>query len=155
MIIRLGIPSDANAIAALIQSFQRMLTIDATGAGAEEYLASVSEEAETRYLNSPRYAYLVAENKVGIVGFIALRDNGHVFHMFVHSLRQHEGIAGALWHQAREAALQSGNPGAFTVNSSMIAVPVYRSFGFVTEGSPVQTHGIAFQPMRLKLRDDA
>jgi GNAT superfamily N-acetyltransferase len=155
MIIRLGSLTDANALAALIQSFQPALTIDPTGAGAEEYLASVSEEAEARYLSSPRYAYLVAEDEGAIIGFIALRDNGHVYHMFVHSARQHEGIARALWNQAREAALLSGNPGAFTVNSSMVAVPVYRSFGFVPDGAAVQTHGIAFQPMHLKLRNDA
>ena len=96
MIIRLGSPTDANALAALIQSFQPVLTT-----------------------------------------------------------RHREGIARTLWHRAREAALQSGNPGEFTVNSSMVAVPVYRSFGFVQDGAVVLTHGMAFQAMRLKVRDDA
>ena len=61
MHIRPGNPGDANAVASLIASFQPILTLEPSGAGAEQYLASVSEDAERQYLESPRYAYLVAE----------------------------------------------------------------------------------------------
>ena len=61
MHIRPGNPGDANAVASLIASFQSILTLEPSGAGAEQYLASVSEDAERQYLESPRYAYLVAE----------------------------------------------------------------------------------------------
>ena len=155
MNIRPGSPTDANRIASLIQSFQPMLTLDPTGAGAEEFLASVSGEAEARYLSSPRYMYLVAEENGALVGFIALRDNCHLFHLFVDLDRQRQGIARELWSQARDRALHSGNPGEFTVNSSLIAVPVYESFGFRPVGPVAKTHGIAFLPMCLKLRDVA
>lgn len=132
-----------------------MLTLDPTGAGAEEFLASVSGEAEARYLSSLRYMYLVAEEDGALVGFIALRDNCHLFHLFVDLDRQRQGIARELWSRARDRALHSGNPGEFTVNSSLIAVPVYESFGFRAVGPVVKTHGIAFLPMCLKLRDVA
>ena len=46
MEFRAGSPSDADAIAGLIASFQSELTDDPSGAGAEEYLASVSVRAE-------------------------------------------------------------------------------------------------------------
>ena len=46
MEIRYGSPSDAEAIARLIASFQSELTDDPSGAGAEAYLASVSVKAE-------------------------------------------------------------------------------------------------------------
>ena len=52
------------------------------------------------------------------------------------------------------AALQAGNPGKFTVNSSLNAVPVYQRFGFVANGPVVQKHGIAFQPMLLQLGEN-
>ena len=52
MEFRTGSPADAEAIAALIASFQSELTDDPSGAGAEEYLASVSVEAERGYLAS-------------------------------------------------------------------------------------------------------
>jgi hypothetical protein len=61
MRIRPGNFGDANAVASLIASFQPILTLEPSGAGAEHYLASVSEDAERQYLESPRYAYLVAE----------------------------------------------------------------------------------------------
>ena len=60
MEIRSGSPSDAEAIARLIASFQSELTDDPSGAGAEAYLASVSARAEREYLTSPRYRYLLA-----------------------------------------------------------------------------------------------
>jgi len=152
---RLGTPSDARSIASLIREFQPMLTLDPTGAGADQYLSSVSEEAEAEYLSSPRYLYLVAEEHDKLIGFIALRDNAHLFHLFVEPRFQRQGVARALWNQAHQAALQSGNLGEFTVNSSMMAIPVYERFGFVAAGEPVMTHGIAFLPMRLRMRNAA
>lgn len=53
MKFRPGKPCDAEAIAALVASFQGEITDNPGGAGAEEYLASVSIQAERRYLESP------------------------------------------------------------------------------------------------------
>ena len=61
MKLRPGTTSDANAIAELIGSFQSELTDHPNGAGAEQFLASVSSEAERSYLESERYSYIVAE----------------------------------------------------------------------------------------------
>lgn len=155
MHIRPGTPADAKAVASLIASFQPSLTLDPSGAGAEQYLASVSEEAERQYLESPRYAYLVAERDGQVVGFVAMRDNKHLFHLFVDSANQRAGIARALWEQARQLCQRAGPVAEFTVNSSLNAVPVYRSFGFVPAGAVTQMHGIAFLPMRLTQRDGA
>lgn len=155
MHIRPGTPDDAKAVASLIASFQSILTLEPSGAGAEQYLASVSESAERQYLESPRYAYLVAELEGQMAGFIAMRDNKHLFHLFVASARHHTGIARTLWEQARQLSLRKGPLAEFTVNSSLNAVPVYRSFGFVPAGEVVQAHGIAFLPMRLTLQNAA
>jgi GNAT superfamily N-acetyltransferase len=152
MKLRAGVPSDAPRIAALIASFQERLTIDHSGAGAEEYVASVSEEAERRYLESDRYAYLVAEEGDALVGAIAIRDGGHVFHLFVAAGHHGRGLARRLWQEARADAVRRGNRGPFTVNASLNAVPVYRTFGFVPTGPVVTAHGIAFLPMRLSPR---
>ena len=46
MDIRVGSPSDAEAVAGLIACFQSELTDDPSGTGAEHYLASVSVQAE-------------------------------------------------------------------------------------------------------------
>jgi GNAT superfamily N-acetyltransferase len=153
MHIRPGTPGDANAVASLIASFQPILTLEPSGAGAEQYLASVSEDAERGYLDSPRYVYLVAELEGRMAGFIAMRDRRHLFHLFVAAASQRTGIARALWEQARQVSLRAGPIAEFTVNSSLNAVPVYCSFGFVPTGEVTQEHGIAFLPMHLTLQN--
>ena len=80
MEFRAGSPPDADAIAGLIARFQSELTDDPSGAGAEEYLASVSVRAEREYLASARYRYLLAYSGSQLVGFIAIRDGSHLFH---------------------------------------------------------------------------
>lgn len=148
--IRDATPDDAPAIAALIASYADDLVIDP--AQAAPYLASVSEAAERGYLASPRYRYLVAEAGGGagagaLAGFIAMRDATHLFHLFVARDRQRRGLARALWSRVLEGAPADSAARGWTVNSSLAAVPVYRSFGFVETGPVTRVHGIAFVPM--------
>jgi len=148
MEIRSGSPSDAEAIARLIASFQSELTDDPSGAGAEEYLASVSVRAEREYLASARYQYFLAYSRSQLVGFIAIRDSSHLFHLFVERAHQRQGIARLLWERALRKLCAPSSEGAFTVNSSLSAVPVYQAFGFAPTGSIQSAHGISFLPMR-------
>jgi GNAT superfamily N-acetyltransferase len=147
--LRAGVATDAEAIARLVASFQREITNHPDGVGAEEYLASVSEQSERGYLESSRYAFLMAEDGNSLVGFIALRDVTHVFHMFVARENQRKGVARLLWNEARSQALLRSSASTFTVNSSLNAVPVYRAFGFKASGAVRSVHGIAFLPMQL------
>jgi GNAT superfamily N-acetyltransferase len=148
MKIRSGSPSDAEAIARLIASFQSELTDDPSGAGAEAYLASVSVEAERQYLASARYRYLLAYAGSQLAGFIAIRDGSHLFHLFVERAHQRQGLARLLWEQALHELGAPRSQGAFTVNSSLSAVLVYRALGFVPAGSTKSVHGISFLPMQ-------
>jgi GNAT superfamily N-acetyltransferase len=145
---RTASPADAEAIADLIASFQSELTDDPSGAGAEEYLASVSVQAEREYLASERYRYLLAYSESQLAGFIAIRDGSHLFHLFVARSHQRQGIARRLWERARRQLCAPNSNGGFTVNSSLSAVPVYEAFGFVPTGSIQRMHGISFLPMR-------
>ena len=148
MEIRAGSPADAEAITDLINSFQSELTDNPSGAGAEEYLASVSVQAEREYLASERYRYLLAYSDYQLAGFIAIRDGSHLFHLFVERSHQRQGIARRLWERALCALCAPNSDGGFTVNSSLSAVPVYQAFGFVPAGSIQSAHGISFLPMR-------
>jgi len=148
MEFRAGSPADAEAIAGLIASFQSDLTDDPSGAGAEEYLASVSVEAEREYLASERYQYLLAYSNSRLAGFIAIRDGSHLFHLFVERSHQRQGIARRLWKRAFEESCAPSSDGCFTVNSSLSAVPVYQAFGFTPAGSIRRMHGISFLPMK-------
>ena len=151
MNLRRGTVVDAGPIAELIASFQSELTLDPSGVGAEQYLASVSENAERQYLESPKDSFIVAEESGTLAGLIAIRDNVHLFHLFVARPFHRHGLARRLWHEAREEALHRGNPGEFTVNSSLNAVAVYKSFGFMPSAPVTTEHGISFLPMRLSL----
>ena len=148
MEFRAGSPSDAEAITDLIASFQSELTDDPSGAGAEEFLASVSLQAECDYLASDRYRYLLAYSDSQLAGFIAIRDGSHLFHLFVERSYQRQGVARRLWEQALEKLCAPGSDGGFTVNSSLSAVRVYQAFGFVPAGPIQSKHGISFLPMQ-------
>lgn len=151
MEIRTGLPSDAEAIAQLITSFQSELTDDPSGAGAEEFLATVSLEAERGYLASERYRYLLAHSDSQLAGFIAIRDGSHLFHLFVARAHQRQGIARLLWERALRELCAPSSEGALTVNSSLSAVPVYRAFGFAPAGSLQRVHGVSFLPMKRRM----
>ena len=148
MKFRAGSPADAEAIATLIASFQSELTDDPSAAGAEEYLASVSIQAERGYLASERYRYVLAYKDSQLAGFIAIRDGSHLFHLFVERSYQRQGIARRLWERALKELCVPNSDGGFTVNSSLSAVPVYQAFGFVPSGSIQSMRGISFLPMR-------
>lgn len=148
MEFRKGSPTDAEAIADLIASFQSELTDDPSGAGAEEFLGSVSLLAEREYLASERYRYLLAYSDSQLTGFIAIRDGCHLFHLFVERSHQRQGVARQLWERALRELCSAGTDGSYTVNSSLSAVPVYQAFGFVPAGSIQSKHGISFLPMR-------
>jgi GNAT superfamily N-acetyltransferase len=113
MEFRAGSPADAEAIAGLIASFQSELTDDPSGAGAEQYFASVSVQAEREYLASERYQYLLAYSDSQLTGFIAIRDGSHLFHLFVERSRQRQGIARRLWERALLELCTPGSDGGF------------------------------------------
>lgn len=141
--------ADAPAISALIRELSKPFLVSPSGESAEPFFAAISEPAIQRYVSAGNFDYFVAKQEGLLAGVIALRDNSHLFHLFVAEPFQGQGLGGQLWHMVKAKAIQSGNPGKFTVNSSLNALPVYEKFGFVASGPIVQTHGVAFQPMQL------
>lgn len=152
MNIRPATIADAEAISALIVELSAPFYTSATRAGAEPFLASVSADSQRRNLSAPNFSYYVAESSGELVGVVALRDKSHLFHLFVAPQFQRAGLATRLWRIVKAEALAAGNPGQFTVNSSLNAVPVYERFGFVRKGDVQYMHGISFQPMHLDER---
>jgi GNAT superfamily N-acetyltransferase len=148
MDIRIGSPSDAEAVAGLIACFQSELTDDPSGTGAERFLASVSVQAEREYLASARYRYLLAFSGSEFAGFIAIRDGSHLFHLFVDRAHQRQGLGRRLWQRALEELCTPNSEGFFTVNATLLAIPVYRRFGFAPVGARQSVDGISFLPMR-------
>lgn len=146
---------DAQAISALILALSDPFFDSPERTGAEPFLASIGVQAVRGYLCADNFRYHVARTPSAIAGFIAVRDNTHLFHLFVSPAFQGQGLARRLWDRARSAAEQAGNPGVFTVNASLNAVPVYQAFGFACQGAVQSKHGISFQPMRWGLAEHA
>jgi GNAT superfamily N-acetyltransferase len=146
---------DAPRISALIHELSKPFLVSPSGEGAEPFFAAISESAIQGYVSASNFEYFVAESQSLLAGVVALRDNSHLFHLFVAEPFQGHGLGSKLWHMVKARAIQSGNPGRFTVNSSLNALPVYERFGFVASGAVVQTHGVKFQPMQLSQAHNA
>ena len=149
--VRSADAEDASAISALILSLQPYLTIEPDGSGAEEFLVSLSPDIIRRNLQDEKYCYQLAFDGEALAGVVAVRDNTHLFSLYVGSPWHGQGLGKRLWEVARDAALARGNPGSFTVNSSTFAEAMYRHLGFAATGPLAEMHGIRFIPMRLDL----
>lgn len=151
MNIRPAVAADAAKISSLIHLRSHLLTVSPTGEGAEEFFASIRAEAVSSNINSQQFTYVVAEENNRLVGVAAIRDNCHLFNLFVDYSFQGQGLGRRLWACVRDKALQCGNQGEFTVNASPNALPIYRHMGFVETGEKREHHGVAFVPMKLEL----
>ena len=149
MDIRPLVNSDIPAVTALFQMLARAYIVHESPAeGAANFLAE-NNEMGIRGFIARGHAYHVALVDGVVVGFVAVRDNSHLFHLFVADSHQRRGIARRLWHVAHADAIARGGDGAFTVNASNYAVPVYESFGFVRVGPTQFAKGLYYNPMRL------
>lgn len=121
---------------------------ESTPEGAATFLRENDEAAIRRYTEIG-HVYHVAEADGKIAGFIGVRDCSHLFHMFVGVKWQGKGVARKLWEVARAKAIESGGSGAFTVNSSNFALPVYEAMGFVRTAPMQCVKGLYFTPMQI------
>lgn len=88
-----------------------------------------------------------------LVGVAAMRDDCHLFRLFVSTRLQRRGIAGQLWQRTRRDAVRRAGTRRFTLNASVAAVPVYQRFGFVPSGPlMIGPSGLVTQPMHLDRR---
>ena len=152
MDIRPATSRDAQEISTLIQGLAGCFTLHPDGEGAEAFLQTVSREGIDDLINAPSFRYLAGYIEGELAGVVAMRDNKHLFHLFVSPRFHRLGLAKKFWDHARDEALRAGNPGTFTVNSTPCAVPVYTAFGFEVVGPRVETQGIAFVPMALSVQ---
>ena len=125
--LRPALVADAPAIVALIDDLMPFLTLHPDGAGAEKFIAHCRLPAIENYLSQEKYQYQIAhlggELDSRLAGVVAMRDNTHLFHLFVPRALHRRGIALQLWQAARGASIARGKTTGFTVNSSVYALP--------------------------------
>lgn len=143
---------DVKAISELMTGLtQKYIAGDCSAEGIDHLLQLVSPSAiEARMQSS--YEYHVAEEDNGLAGVIAMRDHTHLYQLFVAESWHHHGVARRLWEFVLKRGLSHGNPGEFTVNSSMHARPVYERFGFVPTCGQKEDAGVVYQPMKFSLK---
>jgi GNAT superfamily N-acetyltransferase len=146
---------DIPAVSALLRELAHEYIVhESPPEGAANFLAENSEIGVRGFL-ARGHVYHVAVVDGVLAGFVAVRDNSHLFHLFVGKRWHRRGIARRLWDVARKAAIEQGGDGSFTVNSSNYAVPVYEAFGFVRVGPTQCAKGLYYNPMRLPALDEA
>ncbi len=126
------------------------IAIDFDHEGARNLLASMEPTAIEGYLGylTSGFRYHIAEEDGIILGVVGIRENKHLYHLFVPETQQKQGLSTELWRVAREACIAAGNPGEFTVNSSRLGLP-YAKLGFVQVGDPENRGGVIATPMKL------
>jgi GNAT superfamily N-acetyltransferase len=147
--IRPAQADDALAISQLLQGLAHHFLLDPTQAATSPFMQTVSPAAIAGYISSDFFDYCVGEVQGQLAGAVAVRDGKHLFHLFVDTPYQRQGLAARLWAHAQQRAWAKGNSQGFTVNSTPFAVPAYQRLGFVATGPEVQTRGVAYVPMRL------
>ena len=153
MQIRPAVAEDAAAISHLIRQLAPFFTVHPDGKDAEPFFAMMTVEITEQRIKSDNCTYWVALIGEQMVGVVAIRDNKHLFHLFVDQQFHRQGIAAQLWNVAKTAALTAGNHAGFSVNSSPFALAMYQRFGFEVIGEQAQKDGILFIPMYLALPD--
>ena len=127
---------------------EEFIVHDIARPAAATFLAENSAEGVQGFI-AKGIVYHVAEIDGVVCGFVAVRDRSHLFHLFVDRDWHRRGIARRLWEVARQAAIDAGGEGCFTVNSSNYAMPVYEKFGFVRTAPTQEAKGLRFNPMQL------
>ena len=149
MLIREATIRDAAEISALIRPLaEKYITCKFSPVGTQCLLTSMEPVAIERYFKFGFKYHVAVEDDV-LAGVVGVRENKHVYHLFVADEFRGRGLARELWHIARDTCRKAGNTGEFTVNSSTFAVEMYRKFGFAKSGPPETKTGVTSVPMRI------
>ncbi|MDX1343691.1 MAG: GNAT family N-acetyltransferase [Reinekea sp.] len=132
-----------SAIKALVESLAHYYLEDTMAPLPEWFSNTLTEQSFEDRLNNPDYHNWVYRSGNEVLGYIAMKNDGHLYHLFVAEHAQGRGIARQLWEHVCKLVPQQ----TYTLRSSLYAVPVYRKFGFIETGAAGFKDGIGFQPM--------
>ncbi|WP_051241712.1 GNAT family N-acetyltransferase [Azohydromonas australica] len=147
MEIRHALEADAADIAELIFSTSVACCFTPEQPCPEWYAASVKSGPIAELIRSAQTEWLVAIREHKMAGVLAVRDKSQVKYFFVDPSCQKLGIGKQLWQFASRSG-KLGKP--LTVRSSLFAVPVYESLGFVATEAPGIFNGMHYQAMATR-----
>ncbi|WP_164969685.1 GNAT family N-acetyltransferase [Arcobacter sp. F2176] len=94
--------------------------------------------------NYKHYIYTISEK---IVGYIAIKEENKLFHLFVDEAFHKKGIAKKLF----ECVKTNMDVSNMKLNASLYAVPFYETIGFEKSGEQEHFKGLDYQPMVYKI----
>jgi GNAT superfamily N-acetyltransferase len=151
MLIRPASSADSQVISDLLTYLaNKYIAVEFAAEGIKNLLDSMTPDAIESFFNQG-FRYHVGEVDTTVVGVIGTRDNSHLFHLFVDDEFQGQGYATQLWSVAKTACVEAGNPGYFTVNSSLNAQLVYKAWGFSPVGGIREGGGVRDVHMRMEI----
>jgi len=150
MEIREAEKSDISQLTNLVSSLTSNFLDDPRGDAPFWLATTITHEAFQSRILSGEYLNYVYEEFNCIIGYISIKRNGHLYHLFVSKKSQGKGIARKLWEHAK---LQC-KCARYFLRASRNAIPVYTHFGFTPTG-PIETRdGVSFQPMEYNTKHD-
>ena len=151
LLFRQARPDDAQAISTLVRALATPFFEFEDQRGEEGFLDSISCSSERTYLSLPGYWYWMAEHNNALAGFIGIRDNTHIFHLFVSPDSQSKGLGSTLLGYALDHIRDNGNHTQLTVNAAITARGFYSRHGFLPTAEVQITNGVRYLPMRKLL----
>lgn len=128
--MRLAHPEDARIIGVLARRVtRRWILPEQPAEAAGPLLAGMSAHAIRRKIRDGQRFHLAFVGDV-LVGIAAIREDSHLFQLFVGTRHQGQGIARRLWQRVLRDSIRRAGTRHFTLNASMGAVPVYLRLGF-------------------------
>ena len=143
-------PSDIEPVADLLAALATEFILGKFAPEAQQRFLANNNAAAIRDLIACGYRYHVAELNGEVAGFAGVRDNKHLYHLFVEKSAQQCGLGRRLWHFAKHDCLNNGHRGVFTVNASDNAVQFYERLGFLRDGVVQNANGVLYNRMQLQ-----
>ena len=146
MNIRPALLKDAQPIRNLVLSLARYYLVDEATELPDWFVDTLNLASFEDRLLSPEFKNYVLEEHSRLVGYVSIRNDEHIYHLFVSEDYQGQGFSRQLWEYARKQSRAE----KFWLRSSLHAVPIYKRFGFTESGDVGVRDGISFQPMHLE-----
>lgn len=131
--IRVLSPNDVKHISLLVHDLAHFYINDSECKLPTWFATTLTDIEFLKRIENKEYSNFLYEIEGIVVGYISIKNNNHLYHLFVSELYQRKGIATQLWQYAANKCISN----TYTVRSSLNAVPIYKKFGFV-ESSVVQ-----------------
>lgn len=147
MSIRRASQTDIEQIARLVRSLASYYLDNPNSALPSWLEETLTEEAFKTRVSSSDYLNFVYEDGGSVVGYISVKQSGHLYHLFVSEKYQGKGISRLLW----DHILKNSECKTFSARSSLYAIPIYKRFGFYESGTIETKDGVSFQPMELRV----